>query len=134
MNIEVINEWYTIENCRNYDTKLFVFGDNFYRVGKGGQAIIRDEINAAGIATKKSPSEYFSDDKYWQNIKVINDDIFRIKEMYINDMYQSVVFPAQGLGTGLSNMQQECPRTFLYLCKRLLDEFGFNNMAKLTSK
>ena len=32
-------------------TKLFVFGDNTYRVGKGGTAAVRDEPNAMGVVT-----------------------------------------------------------------------------------
>jgi len=35
---------------------MYIFGDNTYRVGKSGQAIIRDENNAFGIVTKVAPS------------------------------------------------------------------------------
>ena len=135
MNVIVTNEWYSVKRCQENPDSLFVFGDNQKdRRGFGGQAVIRTQINAVGIATKKSIVEYFSDSEYWENIKAINEDIFKVKEMYINDMYQSVVFPADGLGTGLSNLHVVAPRTFLYLCERLLDEFEFNNMTKLTSK
>lgn len=134
MNVEVTNEWYTVEKCKENENSLYVYGDNAMRYGKGGQAVIRDESNSIGLATKFSPIKYFDDDDYFTNIKIINNDIFRIREMYVNNMYDSVVFPNQGLGTGLSNMQQECPRTFLYLCTRLLDEFGFNNLSNLKSK
>jgi hypothetical protein len=136
MNIIVTSKWYSEEFCRDHPKSLFIFSDNngSPRKGKGGQAIIRDEINAVGIATKKSTVEYFSDSEYWENIKVINEDIFKVKEKYINDMYETVVFPSQGIGTGLSAMQTICPRTFLYLCERLLDEFNYNNLSNLKSK
>ena len=96
MNVEVTNIWYSVKRCQQNPDSLFVFGDNQKdRRGFGGQAVIRNQINAVGIATKKSIVEYFSDSEYWENIKVINEDIFKVKEMYINDMYNSVVFPAQ---------------------------------------
>ena len=49
-------EHYTPQDCASHRDWLFVFGDNFLRKGKGGQAVIRDEENAVGIATKKRPS------------------------------------------------------------------------------
>ena len=49
-------EHYTPGDCIAHHDWLYVFGDNFERRGKGGQAMIRDEANAVGIATKKRPS------------------------------------------------------------------------------
>ena len=134
MNVLIQNEYFSIEKCRKNPKNLYVYGDNIIRIGKGGQAIIRDEPNAFGIATKASPSIYMSDIDYFENIRIINNDIFKIREAYKNDMYDSIIFSINGLGTGLSNMQQVCPRTFLYLCERLLDEFNFNNLQSLKSK
>lgn len=135
MNVIVTDTYYNVKRCEENPNSLFVFGDNQKdRRGFGGQSCIRNEINAVGIATKKNIYEYFSDNDYWDNIKVINNDIFKVKEMYINDMYTSLIFPSQGLGTGLSNLHVVAPRTFLYLCERLLDEFNFNNLSNLKSK
>jgi hypothetical protein len=134
MNIEVEHRWYAPELCEQNIDKLYVFGDNAARYGMGGQACIRKEMNAIGIATKINPGVYMSDSEYFKNIEIINNDIFNIRENYLNDMYNTIVFPAQGIGTGLSNMQQVCPRTFLYLCTRLLDEFNYNNLSNLKSK
>lgn len=48
--------FYTPELLRLHKGKAFLFGDNLRGVGKGGQAAIRDERNALGIPTKRSPS------------------------------------------------------------------------------
>lgn len=134
MKIEVQKEFYSSKQCRANLNKLYVFGDNTDRIGMAGQATIRQEINAIGLATKDTCGDYFSDDKIERNKKFINEDIYRIKESMENDMYEVLVFPAMGLGTGLSDMQRQCPRTFLYLCERLLDEFNFNNLESLKSQ
>ena len=134
MKIEVQKEFYSSKQCRANLNKLYVFGDNTDRIGMAGQATIRQEVNAIGLATKDTCRDYFSDNKIERNKKFINEDIYRIKESMENDMYEVLVFPAMGLGTGLSNMQRQCPRTFLYLCERLLDEFNFNNLESLKSQ
>lgn len=55
--------WYTIALCKKHRDKVFVFGDNTLRFGKGGQAIIRDEPNAIGVATKRKPA--MSEDSFF---------------------------------------------------------------------
>ena len=47
--VEVISENYTPELLRANPNKLFLFGDNNTRTGKGGQAVIRDEPNAVAL-------------------------------------------------------------------------------------
>jgi hypothetical protein len=135
MQIEVKADYYSKKDCQANPMSLYVFGDNTVRKGSGGQAIIRGELNSIGIATKLKPSnsdeEFMSDNDLQENKKIINNDIYRIKELYNNAIYNTIVFPYAGLGTGLSQMQVRCPRTFMYLNERLLDEFGFNNMMSL---
>ena len=75
---------FTIEQCRvNFD-KVFVFGDNCLRVEMAGQAVIREQKNAIGLATKIAPggssADYFTDKYYEENCKIIDEDIQRIKE------------------------------------------------------
>lgn len=48
--------WYSPALCQRHPDKVFVFGDNLMRFGKGGQAVIRDEPNALGVSTKRKPS------------------------------------------------------------------------------
>lgn len=133
MNIIVTEKWYNIATCMNNPNMLFVFGDNEQRMGNGGQAIIRLEPNSIGLATKKSSAFYWSDDDFEHNKDVINGDIYEIKRTYEEEKYKYIVFPKAGLGTGLSDLHNKAPRTFLYLCERLLDEFKFNNLGGLKS-
>ena len=45
-----------LDDARRHRDRLFVFGDNDARRGLAGQAAIRGEPNAIGLATKRSPS------------------------------------------------------------------------------
>ena len=128
----VTSQMYTKELLRAHPDKLFIFGDNMESRGKGGQAIIRDEPNAYGIATKHSPhtgsSAYFS-----------NEDLFNQKVMYRLNRQLDIlddkaigtvlVFPAGGLGTGLSAMSVHCPKLFAWLGYQLALRFGVLNTA-----
>lgn len=130
-NVEVVDRYSNADLINNPD-KIYVFGDNIQRQGKGGQAIIRDNENAFGIVTKeepnRKPSAYMMDDFYDNNSlgpsnqERIDADIARIKKDG-----RTVVFPKDGLGTGLAKLKEKAPKTYEYLKKRLLEEFGFNN-------
>lgn len=124
--IEIV-KLYKLKDLKKNPNKIFVFGDNLKRTGEGGQAIIREEENAYGIVTKKSPSSksssYFTDDELEQNKKDIDKDIEKIK----SDGRKIIVFPKDGLGTGLAKLKKKAPKTYEYLNNRLLDEFSFDN-------
>ena len=119
MNIEIQDEWYTVEQCRQNPNKLFVYGDNMIRLGKGGQAIIRDEPNAHGIATKRLPSsntDSFFSDKTDEAYVILNDvlDLLSLSRTEYEN-FDTIVLPAAGLGTGLSEMPKRSPKLFKWL-------------------
>jgi hypothetical protein len=131
-NVEVVSR-YTNADVKANPNKIYVFGDNTQRVGTGGQAQIRNNENAFGIATKIEPNnskEAFMSDIddgrmvtwYEANIIAIDNDIAKIKADG-----RPVVLPKDGLGTGLAKLKENAPRTYAYLKQRLLEEFGFNN-------
>ena len=113
-----------VKDLKENPNKVYLFGDNLLRKGKGGQAIIRDEDNAFGIPTKKKPSTsddaYFTDNEYDSNIKAINDAINKIPKD------KDIVIPMDGLGTGLAKLKEKAPNTFGYL-QSSLKELGFKN-------
>lgn len=113
---------------KNID-QTFIFGDNNARIGKGGQAIIRDLPNTMGIRTKKGPSTksaaYYKDSEYEQNCKNILEDVLEIKEEALKG--STIVFSDGGYGTGLASLKQVAPKTFEYLCQVLKDHFNFDN-------
>jgi len=129
--VETIDR-YSVEILRNNPDKIYIFGDNNQRRGKGGQAIIRDEENAFGISTKEEPSRnesaYMNDARLFEdpfaasNSEIIDSDIKKIK-----DDGRPIVFPKDGIGTGLAKLKEKAPKTYAYLKQRLLEEFGFDN-------
>lgn len=124
---------YTIEDCQENTNYLYVFGDNAERIGSGGQAQIRGCINTIGIATKKSIMEFMTDAEYANNQAIINRDIEAIKTKMKFPGYIAIIFPTSGLGWGRADIQNHCPKTALYLCKRLMEEFNYNNLEDLVN-
>ena len=120
MKVEIQKEWYSVEQCLANPNKLYIFGDNALRVGKGGQAQIRDCENSYGIATKATPSmdkaAFFSDKP--DQTEIVFNDIKELYEFYTSDKkhtIDTIVFPADGLGTGLSEMPTRSPKMFKWI-------------------
>lgn len=56
MSIVLFSGWYSPALCQQHPDMTFVFGDNAQRFGMGGQAVIRNQPNALGVATKRKPA------------------------------------------------------------------------------
>jgi hypothetical protein len=125
-NVKVEANYYTSELLKANPDKIYVFGDNNQRQGKKGQASVRDEANAMGISTKLRPSAdedaFMTDNQIKANAAIIDSDIAKIKATG-----KTVVFPKDGLGTGLAALKSKAPNTYEYLVIRLKEEFGFDN-------
>lgn len=116
------SEFYTPELLRANPEFIFVFGDNLRREGKGGQAAIRNEPNALGLATKRYPSKmesaYFAHYSAEDEIDLRNE----IKKVLNAACYKMVVIPFTDkvqLGTGLSELPTRAPNLY----KLLTDTF-----------
>ena len=113
----------TVSLCRKYPTWAFVFGDNAQRWGTKGQACIRRETNAIGVRTKWKPKmeedSYFTDDQYDAIVVMIDEDFAPIFELLREGC--TVVFPENGLGTGLAEMPRRAPRAYEYLVERIIE-------------
>lgn len=117
VKVEIQNEWYSVEQCKRNPNKLYVFGDNFLRVGKGGQAIIRGCKNAYGIATKRYPtmkSDAFMSDTP-EEANVIFNDIYEMIHGFSGKEFETLVLPYMKLGTGLSKMPEKSPMLYKWL-------------------
>ena len=129
VEIEILPSWYTVEYVLSRRDSLFIFGDNTKRYGMAGQATIRKCFNATGIATKFTPGmgdgDFFTDLKYAECCEIIVKDIEKIKQRiaYAQEL-NKIVFPIDGLGTGLSMLPQKAPRVWKFLCEILWSEFG----------
>lgn len=93
---------------------LYVFGDNEDRWGLGGQAKeMRNEPNAIGVATLKSPGEFWNEDGVARQCAVLDKDFVPVFQALRDG--KIVVFPLDGIGTGLADLKHQSPTTFAYL-------------------
>lgn len=114
------------QDLHNNPEVWYVFGDNLAGVGYGGQAReMRGESNAIGIPTKRSPYEYLNDNDY--------DEIVQVCTKIFNRLYYKieaggiVVWPGDGIGTGLSDLINKAPKIWCWLddMKRELHRYAF---------
>lgn len=112
----------TRDIVRRHPDTLFVFGDNMQRAGYGGQAKqMRGEPNAVGIPTKWRPSN--TDDAFF-----VDTDMFAVQEAIDNAFARlinhkgPIVWPANGIGTGLANLKNRAPSIWQYIesCRKAL--------------
>lgn len=96
---------------------LYVFGDNEQRIGYGGQAgEMRDEPNAVGVATLEAPGVFWTETNVQHQCEVIDRDLARIVKAIVSG--QLVVWPLDGIGTGLAALESHSPTTFQHLSAR----------------
>lgn len=126
MKIVIESREYTPELLRENPEKIYVFGDNMKRYGKRGQAVIRNEPNAYGVATKRYPSmedwAFFSD-KSDEFDCVIKD----LRGLYTLSKTHTIVFPEAGIGTGLAKMELKSFALWSKMNSILKDYFGYVN-------
>lgn len=120
----LFQKMYYREDARRNPGVLYVFGDNTIRKGMGGQAgALRNEPNAVGVATKYQPSMHpdaFFGDKPEEIIaqqRIIDEDMKPLFEKV--KAGGIVVWPTDGIGTGLSELPVRAPETFAYLEQKL---------------
>ena len=122
----ITDEWYNNRLIDANPNQLFIFGDNMMRVGNGGQACIRNHPNTYGVATKAAPSmdvsAFFSDEKQ-KHMDTIVDDLGMLKEIMLSGIYNAIVFPESGLGTGLAKLKEKAPKTHSKMLEILEKDF-----------
>lgn len=103
-------------DLRSNPDVLYIFGDNEARVGLGGQAAeMRGEPNAVGVATLKAPGRYWrEEDADRQNAVIDADLVHAFEAMKIGRV---IVFPLDGIGTGLADLEPRAPSTFAHLTR-----------------
>jgi hypothetical protein len=106
-------KWITRQDLRNNRHQLYVFGDNVLGQGYGGQAKeMRGEINAIGVPTKwepkMRPESFFRDNQINDVMVHMEEPLLTIKSALQRG--QTVVWPADGIGTGLSRWNEYAPQ------------------------
>lgn len=121
----VQKEWFTVLNCESNSNAIYVFGDNLMRDGKGGQAIIRDCKNSFGVATKRFPlnsEEAYMNESYKD---AVTEDLVKLHKLYMSG--KTIIFPADGLGTGLAKLDQHAPELLQYINDFISHNFLMHN-------
>ncbi len=121
--------YFSVDGCRAVPEAVFVFGDNLERVGKGGQAVIRDCPNAVGLASKIAPRD--DDDAFFSDgaAAAFEDELRRFDGMVGSRLRAgaTVWWPADGIGTGLSAMPERAPGLYARMCRysrQLFEDHG----------
>ena len=102
---------------KNLET-IFLFGDNMQRTGFGGQAReMRGEPNTQGVPTKWSP--YSMDPAYFTDadlpkVQKFLDFPFDVAIAWLK-AGREVCIPADGLGTGLAQLDKRAPAIWSYI-------------------
>lgn len=110
-----LQKWITREDLRANPDVLYVFGDNLAGIGYGGQAkAMRGEPNAVGIPTKDSPMFYASETNALEYLTVWVEQ-FQKLDYWLGACRGDVVWPADGIGTGLADMPTHAPILWLTL-------------------
>ena len=125
-----LQKHFSVEDCNNNPDKIYVFGDNLIHKGKRGQAIIRDCPNSYGIPTKRLPSmeedAFFSDQK--DEIKIVMIRLMKLHRIYSIYLDKTIVFPADGLGTGRAQLKERSPIIYSIIDVFLKENFNISIM------
>lgn len=126
--------WYTPEFAELNPDVTFVFGDNTLRVGKGGQAVIRDCPNAHGIATKRAPDmtrpSFFTDDSE-EDRATVESDLAGLRKLL--EEGRNVIIPMSrqtetiSLGLERAQLPSRAPGLYKLICDKVAEyqaEFG----------
>ena len=131
-----VQQLFSVEDCLANPNKLYIFGDNLLGVGKGGQAVIRDCPNTYGVPTKIMPNmknhAFFSDN--YEEVQETKDCLFTLHLYHRSGVFYStccfrtrlpiLVFPSNGLGTGLSQMPTRSPKLYKLMNNLIYKYFG----------
>lgn len=123
-----LQKWITRQDLKDNPKTLYIFGDNMVRKGLGGQAKeMRGEPNAFGIPTKWAPDnkeESFFSDEPMESI-IIEKYLFMVEDMLKDGI--DVVYPQDGIGTGLSELPERSPLIDRYIKGKVaifLEKYG----------
>ena len=118
----ITQKWIKRDDLRANPDYIYIFGDNEQRVGFGGQAKeMRGEPNAFGIPTLVAPGEFWSDDYFEDNKAVIDESFADLYECILTRQpsIKGIIFPEDGIGTGLARLEDRAPRTYAHLQDRV---------------
>ena len=96
---KIIDKTWTVDIPKTNPKTLHVFGDNAAEVGSGpfsGSAVVRNNDNALGIVTKKSPKEFYTDADYDTVAELIEGNLAKIEEAMASGKYNRLEYVPLG--------------------------------------
>jgi hypothetical protein len=106
-------------DLRANPTVLYVFGDNPQRMGLGGQAgEMRGEPNSIGVVTCSLDTPWTDADAEHQ-CALIDSDMAPLFQALLAGW--TVVYPLDGIGTGIADLANRSPKTWAHLMTRLAE-------------
>ena len=117
MPFVIVSKNITQSTVKNNPDKVFIFGDNYERVGNGGQAAAcRGMKNTIGLATKHSPGgsseDYFEETP--EDLERFCIEIQEVKKEAIAHMNAGLtVVWLEGIGMGLAGLGNKPIYVFL---------------------
>ena len=124
--VTIYMKFWSARDCDANPSILYIFGDNDKQKGAGGQAVIRYKENSTGIPTKKYPSNdkssFYTDEELQENCRKIFNSIIKLIRRSVK--YDTILFPVDGFGTGLANLQVVAPLTMKFMEDLINDCFG----------
>lgn len=122
-----------VEDLQNNRDVTYVFGDNMQEHGRKGQSVYgRDQPNAVGIPTKwfpsMTPDSFFSDNDFREVVPTIDKAFNRLIVVVQTDGI--VVWPADGVGTGLAQLRTRAPMIYRRLAEHQVKLFDLGGVTK----
>lgn len=97
---------------------IYIFGDNEARYGLGGQAAeMRGEPNSIGVATLTAPGTFWTEANIDHQCGVLDADLTPVLGLLRQGRF--IIFPLDGIGTGLADLARRSPTTFAHLETRI---------------
>jgi hypothetical protein len=112
--IVAFHGFYSVALCKLNPDLFFVFGDNMQRVGMGGQAVIRQQPNIIGVATKRDPGNGFMSDSPF-DMSYVMVDLLEVDRHIANGQRVVVPITKEGrvsLGCGLAELPYRAPLVY----------------------
>lgn len=121
MPFKITTQMITPEIVEANPKKIFIFGDNYLRLGNGGQAFAcRGKKNTVGLATKHNPGDGYFEERPSDLIKFC-EEILRVEDevkMHL-DRGTTVVW-LEGIGMGLAGLGGK--PIYVFLINQLKEE------------
>lgn len=134
MKIKIHQGFWTRDEVAKDTDCVYVFGDNAEDTVSGHvpsetQACIRGLPNAIGLSTKRNrrwhDNSFFKDTDL-EIFKILVEATIELIKTHAK-LGKTIVFPSDGLGTGRARLKKNSTECWEYLCKRLKEEFDYDN-------